>query len=101
VISNRYAKCQVHHLFFPENFVSRHSFPRGQSIPRQTARHRELRTSSFPFAVPIALMKKAFLAVDEEGVVNSSYRALRRPIVRCFVQTRARSGGGVKGNRAK
>ena len=48
-------------------------------------------------------------------VVDSSYRALRRPIVRCFVQTRARSwrrrtrdaspiarsGGGAKGNRAK
>ena len=64
----------------------------------------------------IALMKKAYLAgVDEEGVVDSSYRALRRPIVRCFVQTRARSwrrrtrdaspiarsGGGAKGNRAK
>ena len=26
--------------FFPGNFVSRHSFPRGQSIPRQTARRR-------------------------------------------------------------
>jgi len=50
----------------------------------------------------IALMKNAYLAgVDEEGVVDSSYRALRRPIVRCFVQTRARSGGGAKGNRAK
>jgi len=106
---------------------------------------RELRSSSFPFAVPIivpisrsvssrspyqfvvcwpsvrrrtdiALMKKEYLAgVDEEGVVDSSYRALRRPIVRYFVQTRARSwrrrtreaspiarsGGGAKGNRAK
>ncbi|KAG0515904.1 hypothetical protein BDA96_10G317100 [Sorghum bicolor] len=57
--------------FFFGNFVSRHSFPRGQSIPRQTARRRlpftnsrakqprstdrELRSSSFPFAVPIAL----------------------------------------------
>ena len=61
-------------------------------------------------------IKKAYLAgVDEEGVVDSSYRALHRPIVRCFVQTRARSwrrrtrdaspiarsGGGTKGNRAK
>ena len=61
-------------------------------------------------------MKKAYLAgVDEEGVVDSSYRALRRPIVRCFVQTRARSwrrrtrdaspiarsGGDAKGNHAK
>jgi len=71
VISNRYAKCRVHLLFFSENFVSRHSFPRGQSIPRQTARRRlpftnsrakqprstdcELRSSSFPFAVPIAV----------------------------------------------
>ena len=65
---------------------------------------------------PSSLMKKAYLAgVDEEGVVDSSYHALRRPIVRCFVQTRARSwrrrtrdaspiarsGGGAKGNRAK
>jgi len=57
--------------FFSGHFVSRHSFPRGQSIPRQTARRRlpftnfrakqprstdrELRSSSFPFAVPIAL----------------------------------------------
>ena len=65
--------------FFPGNFVSRHSFLRGQSIPRQTTRRRELRSSSFPFAVPIALMKKAFLAgVDEEGVVDSS-------IARCVV----------------
>ncbi|OQU89846.1 hypothetical protein SORBI_3002G282150 [Sorghum bicolor] len=54
--------------FFSGNFVSRHSFPRGQSIPRQTARRRlpftnssakqprstdrELRSLSFPFAVP-------------------------------------------------
>jgi len=64
----------------------------------------------------IALMKKAYLAgVDEEGVVDSSYRALCRHIVRCFVQTRTRSwrrrtrdaspivrsGGGAKGNRTK
>jgi len=57
-------------IFFFGNFVSRHSFPCGQSIPRQTARRRlpftnsrakqprstdrELRSSSFPFAVPIA-----------------------------------------------
>ena len=70
MISNRYAKCQVHHLFFPGNFVSRHSFMRGQSIPRQTARRRlpftnsrakqprstdrELRSSSFPLAIPIS-----------------------------------------------
>jgi len=41
---------------------------------------------------PSSLMKKAYLAgVDEEGVVDSSYHALRRPIVRCFVQARARS----------
>ena len=56
--------------FFSENFVSRHSFPRGQSIPRQTARRRlpftnsrakqprstdrELRSSSFPFAITIS-----------------------------------------------
>ena len=56
-------------FFFPE-FFSRHSFPRGQSIPRQTARRRlpftnsrakqsrstdlELCSSSFPFAVPIS-----------------------------------------------
>ena len=108
-------------FFFPENFVSRHSFPRDQSIPCQTARRRlsftnsrakqprstdcEMRSSSFPFA---------YLAgVDEEGVVDSSYHALCRPIVRCFVQTRARSwrrrtrdaspiarsGGGAKGRK--
>ena len=56
--------------FFPRNFISRHSFPRGQSIPRQTAHRRlpftnsrakqprstdrELRSSSFSFAVPIS-----------------------------------------------
>jgi len=39
----------------------------------------------------IALMKKAYLAgVDEEDVVDSSYRALRRPIVCCVVLSRAK-----------
>ena len=42
--------------FFPGNFVSRHSFPRGQSIPRQTARRRLPFTNSRPLApVPISI----------------------------------------------
>jgi len=88
--------------FFPAKSPSRQKQPNPEAANSKT--------------LDIALMKKAYLAgVDEEGVVDLSYRALRRPIVRCFVQTRARSwrrrthdaspiarsGGGAKGNRAK
>ena len=106
MISNRYAKCQVHHLFFPEILF--------RGTPSRAANRSRAKQPAVVSRSP--LMKKAYLAgVDEEGVVDSSYRALRRPIVRCFVQTRARSwrrrtrdaspiarsGGGAKGNRAK
>ena len=124
MISNRYAKCQVHHLFFFSEILfrgtpsraanrSRGKQPRSTDGKQPRSTDRELRSSSFPFAVPISRSISSRSPYQSSSVGHQFVVVQVRPlapvpisIVSWRRRTRdaspiARSDGGAKGNRAK
>ena len=116
MISNRYAKCQVHHLFFQEilfrgtpSRAANRSRAKQPAVVSRSARRR--RSSSFPFTVPV----RRLLAISSSSyrfapwlqyrsqfpiaAISSSSRQVAKEDARSFSLTR--SCGDAKGNRAK